>query len=191
MPKQLWSRPLASVQTPVKPISRAPAIFIGVTSIMTALSRTGNCPSEPAGEEWIFSIYGSIQRRQGRWEESTRDLERAIELDPRNVLTLQQLVNTTCFSGATRKRNRLWIAIGFRTERPVTQSMHAFAARFKMPIRVLLRELTESIRDKNPARFPGSLTIGSFARLPNAIRCREEGPNRVGENTPSLGRSPT
>jgi serine/threonine-protein kinase len=31
---------------------------------------------------------GLILRRQGRWEESTRNLERAIELDPRNVHTL-------------------------------------------------------------------------------------------------------
>ena len=38
----------------------------------------------------IFLLEGVIQRRQGRWEESTRNLERAIELDPRNVQTLQQ-----------------------------------------------------------------------------------------------------
>ena len=31
---------------------------------------------------------GYIQRSQGRWEESTRNLERAVELDPRNVNTL-------------------------------------------------------------------------------------------------------
>ena len=28
-----------------------------------------------------------IQRRQGHWEESTRNLERAIELNPRNMET--------------------------------------------------------------------------------------------------------
>jgi tetratricopeptide (TPR) repeat protein len=33
---------------------------------------------------------GSIQRRQGRWEESTRNLERAIELDPRDLRILFQ-----------------------------------------------------------------------------------------------------
>src|SRR5882724_11058935 len=36
----------------------------------------------------IFTTMGLILRRQGRWEESTRNLERAIELDPRNVHTL-------------------------------------------------------------------------------------------------------
>src|SRR5437867_9060136 len=46
------------------------------------------------GEDWIFSLKGYIERRQGRWEECIRDLERATELDPRNVLTLQQLALT-------------------------------------------------------------------------------------------------
>jgi serine/threonine-protein kinase len=36
----------------------------------------------------IFRLAGYIQRRQGRWEESTRNLERAAELDPRDIETL-------------------------------------------------------------------------------------------------------
>src|SRR5262249_42998769 len=36
-------------------------------------------------------ITGFIQRRQGRWEESTRNLERALELDPRSVNTLDNI----------------------------------------------------------------------------------------------------
>ena len=43
-------------------------------------------PNDPR----IFTLMGYIQRRQGRWEESTRNLERAIELDPRNVRILDQ-----------------------------------------------------------------------------------------------------
>jgi tetratricopeptide (TPR) repeat protein len=39
----------------------------------------------------LFTVKGYIQRRQGRWEESTRNLERAIELDPRNFFLLQQI----------------------------------------------------------------------------------------------------
>ena len=38
-----------------------------------------------------FELAGYIDRRQGRWEESVRSLERSIELDPRNVFTLQQI----------------------------------------------------------------------------------------------------
>jgi serine/threonine protein kinase/tetratricopeptide (TPR) repeat protein len=36
----------------------------------------------------IFKLTGLIQRRQGRWEESTRSLERAVELNPRDSETL-------------------------------------------------------------------------------------------------------
>jgi TolB-like protein/Tfp pilus assembly protein PilF len=38
-----------------------------------------------------FELLGFIDRRQSRWTESTRNLERAIELDPRNFYTLQQI----------------------------------------------------------------------------------------------------
>jgi TolB-like protein/class 3 adenylate cyclase/Tfp pilus assembly protein PilF len=38
-----------------------------------------------------FLLAAYIDRRQGRWEESTRNFEHASELDPRNVVILQQL----------------------------------------------------------------------------------------------------
>ena len=38
-----------------------------------------------------FLLVAYIDRRQGRWEESTRNFERASELDPQNVAILQQL----------------------------------------------------------------------------------------------------
>jgi len=39
----------------------------------------------------LFETMGFVLRRQGHWEESTRSLERAFELDPRNVNTLYQI----------------------------------------------------------------------------------------------------
>jgi TolB-like protein/Flp pilus assembly protein TadD len=39
----------------------------------------------------VFEYTGYIERREGHWEEATRELERAVELDPRNFLTVQQL----------------------------------------------------------------------------------------------------
>jgi TolB-like protein/Tfp pilus assembly protein PilF len=44
-------------------------------------------PNDPR----IFRMIGYIQRRQGRWQESTQYLERASNLDPRNTETLQQI----------------------------------------------------------------------------------------------------
>jgi serine/threonine protein kinase/Tfp pilus assembly protein PilF len=44
-------------------------------------------PNEPL----VFELAGFIDRRQGRWEESIRDLQRALELDPRNVYLFLQI----------------------------------------------------------------------------------------------------
>src|SRR4029077_9921026 len=44
-------------------------------------------PNDPL----IFELTGFIDRRQGRWEKSTSDLKRALELDPRNIFLFQQL----------------------------------------------------------------------------------------------------
>ena len=44
-------------------------------------------PNDPR----VFELEGYIQRRQGRWEEAIRNLERAADLDPHNVFTLEQL----------------------------------------------------------------------------------------------------
>src|SRR5438477_6564240 len=43
----------------------------------------------------VFVYTGLIDRREGHWEEATRNLERALELDPRNLFTLQQLATFT------------------------------------------------------------------------------------------------
>ena len=42
----------------------------------------------------VFLYTGLIDRREGHWEDSTRNIERALELDPRNLFILQQLAVT-------------------------------------------------------------------------------------------------
>ena len=42
-------------------------------------------------ESFVFELEGYIDRRQGRWQESERNLLRALDLDPRNFYFLQQL----------------------------------------------------------------------------------------------------
>jgi serine/threonine protein kinase/tetratricopeptide (TPR) repeat protein len=59
--------------------------YAGALAELEAASRT--LPNDPQA----FELKGYIQRRQGRWEDSTRNLERAVDLDPRNFLTLQQI----------------------------------------------------------------------------------------------------
>ena len=47
-------------------------------------------PNDPT----VFEILGFIDRRQGRWAESTKNLERAIELDPQNGGFIKQLADS-------------------------------------------------------------------------------------------------
>jgi len=47
-------------------------------------------PNDP----WAFVLAGYIDRRQGRWAESTKNLERAVELDPQNPRVLQQIAGS-------------------------------------------------------------------------------------------------
>jgi TolB-like protein/Tfp pilus assembly protein PilF len=58
----------------------------------------------------IFVFLGLINRRQGRWEEAIRNLEHAIDLDPRNVEPLSDLtlayVDLRKYTEATAMLNR-------------------------------------------------------------------------------------
>jgi TolB-like protein/class 3 adenylate cyclase/Tfp pilus assembly protein PilF len=47
-------------------------------------------PNEPLA----FVLAGYIDRRQGRWDQSIKNLERAIEIDPQNPAVLQQIART-------------------------------------------------------------------------------------------------
>ena len=42
-------------------------------------------------DSFVFELGGYIDRRQSRWEDSARNFERGLELDPRNANILQQL----------------------------------------------------------------------------------------------------
>ena len=45
-------------------------------------------------ERRAFELSGYIDRRQGRWQESTRNLEHALQLDPNNVWLLDQIATS-------------------------------------------------------------------------------------------------
>jgi tetratricopeptide (TPR) repeat protein len=72
---------------------RAREIFIrDISIIYGALAELERARQALPNDSRVFELTGYIQRRQpGRYEESTRTLERAIELDPRNVVLLQQI----------------------------------------------------------------------------------------------------
>src|SRR5438552_21954 len=72
-------------------LARAENLYHGHLDYDGALAELDIARQSLPNDSRVFAVKGYIQRRQGRWEESTRDLERAIDLDPRNFFLLQQI----------------------------------------------------------------------------------------------------
>jgi TolB-like protein/class 3 adenylate cyclase/Flp pilus assembly protein TadD len=72
-------------------LARAQNLYWGHRNYGSALAELEVARQTLPNDPRIFELTGYIQRRQGRWEESTRNLEHAIDLDPRNFFMLQQI----------------------------------------------------------------------------------------------------
>jgi serine/threonine protein kinase/Tfp pilus assembly protein PilF len=72
-------------------LARAENLYRGYLNYSDALAELEVAARTLPNDPRIFELEGYIQRRQGRWEEAIRNLERAADLDPRNVFTLEQL----------------------------------------------------------------------------------------------------
>jgi TolB-like protein/Tfp pilus assembly protein PilF len=91
-----------------------------------------------------FQILGFIDRRQGRWTESSKNLERAIELDPQNRSVLQQLANNyLCLRHYADVERVLDRAIALD---PKDSAMRAFRAEIELHWHADPRPLISTIR---------------------------------------------
>jgi TolB-like protein/class 3 adenylate cyclase/Tfp pilus assembly protein PilF len=72
-------------------LARARNLYWGYLDYDGALAELEVARQTLPNDSRVFELKGFIQRRRGRWEESTQNLERAIDLDPRNFFTLQQI----------------------------------------------------------------------------------------------------
>jgi TolB-like protein/Tfp pilus assembly protein PilF/predicted Ser/Thr protein kinase len=120
----------------------------------------------------LFETMGFVLRRQGRWEESTRSLERAFELDPRNVNTLYQI-------GLTYGGFRRYAEQKSKFDRILTiepDNLGAKAERAFVDVKWKadtgpLHQLIDEIRAANPAAMPK--IADSNARLVCALAERD------------------
>ena len=72
-------------------LARAQNLYRGHLEYDAALAELDVAAKTLPNDTAVFELKGYIQRRQGKQEEAVRSLERAIELDPRNTFTLQQI----------------------------------------------------------------------------------------------------
>jgi len=75
-------------------LARAQHLYNGYLDYAGALAELEVARQTLPNHPRVFRVTGFIQRRQGRWEESIRSFERALELDPRNVNTLDNIADS-------------------------------------------------------------------------------------------------
>jgi len=109
-------------------LARARNLYFGYLDYDGALAELEIARQSIPGDPSLVALKAYIERRQGRWEESTRDFERATELDPRNVQTLHQ---TALSYGVLRRyaqeESMLTRVLAFAPNDPVTNGLRAFA----------------------------------------------------------------
>ena len=108
-------------------------------------------PNDPQ----ILFLTSLIQRRQGHWEESTRTLARAADLDPRNFGVLQTIAGNYATLGRYVEQ-QLWLGrvLAFEPNDAVTRAILAEADfEWRADIQPL-HQMIDSIRATNPAAVP-------------------------------------
>src|SRR6476660_6444514 len=72
-------------------LARAQYLYYGLRAYAGALAELEIARQALPNDPRLFELTGYILRRRGQQEEGLRNLERAVELDPRNFYTLQQI----------------------------------------------------------------------------------------------------
>jgi TolB-like protein len=136
-------------------LARAQNLYWGYLDYDGALAELEVAAQSLPNDPRVVELKGYIERRQGRWDESIRDLKRAIELDPQNFLTLQQTAQT--YQGLRRyvdEKSLLARVLAFEPNDAVTKVQHAFVELGSKADTGPLHHIIESIRAKNPAAIP-------------------------------------
>jgi serine/threonine-protein kinase len=80
-------------------LARAQYLYYGLRDYAGALAELEIARRALPNDPRLFELTGYILRRRGQQEEGLCNLERAVELDPRNVYTLQQIAGSYQFLG--------------------------------------------------------------------------------------------
>src|SRR5207248_5967650 len=108
-------------------LARARNLYWGHSDYDGALAELEIARQRLPSDNGVFSLKGYIERRQGRWDESLQDLESAIALDPRNILTLQQTARSyTLLHRYAESKSLFARVLSFEPNDPVTKVLHAF-----------------------------------------------------------------
>ena len=154
-------------------LARAQYLYYGLRDYAGALAELEIARRALPNDPRLFELTGYILRRRGQQEEGLRNLERAVELDPRNFFTLQQIALSYQYLGRYAEA----IAALDRALAIVPDNAETRAARglfylcWKADTRPL-RQTIDAILAQGPGAIASAADTGSFALWPNAIRLR-------------------
>ena len=150
--RRLSRQPLASVQMQAKRTSRAQKISMRDISIMMARLQNWTLLEQSLpNDARVFHWMGSIQRRQGHWDESTRNLERAVELNPRDIETLHQIaISYDFFRRYAEEASLLDRALAIEPDHVEMKDVRAFLEVDWKADTQPLHKAIEEIRARNP-----------------------------------------
>ena len=107
-------------------LARARNLYWGYLDYSGALAELDIARKSLPNDSQILELTGYIHRRQGRWDESIQNLERALELDPRNLDTLQQLaLSYGDLARYAEEKSVLDRALAITPNDAATKAMHA------------------------------------------------------------------
>jgi serine/threonine-protein kinase len=136
-------------------LARAQNLYQGYLDYAGALAELELARPSLPNDSRVFLWKGLIERRQGRLEDSTRNLERAIELDPRNFFLLDQTAQTyQALRRYVEEKATYDRILTIEPNDPVAKVTHALIELNCKADARSAREMIESIRATNPAVMP-------------------------------------
>jgi TolB-like protein/class 3 adenylate cyclase/Tfp pilus assembly protein PilF len=171
-------------------LARAQNLYRGYLDYDGALAELEVAAQTLPNDAGVFELKGYIQRRQGKQEEAVRSLERAIDLDPRNTFTLQQIA--LCYHHLRRfaeEKSVLDRALAIEPNDIDTKVARAFVAFDWRADTRPLHQTLDSIRVTNPAAMQGipeawlicALAERDAAAAKNAVIAAGENPPLIDE----------
>jgi eukaryotic-like serine/threonine-protein kinase len=137
-------------------LARAQNLYWGYLDYAGALAELEVARQRLPNDARILQLMGYIHRRQGRWEESTQDLDRGVELDPRNLETLQQIaINHDLFRRYTEEKLILDRALAIEPNHAETKVVRANVDLDSKADTHPLHQVIDEIRAGNPAGVRG------------------------------------
>jgi serine/threonine-protein kinase len=136
-------------------LARAENLYRGYLDYEGSLAELAAASQSLPNSPSVFALKGYIQRRQGHWEESTRNLERAIDLDPRNFYTLQQIAISYGVLRRYAEEKSVWDrALSIAPDDVDTKIARASVEFHWKADAQSLHQAIDSIRVTNPAALP-------------------------------------